>query len=160
MSRGMGLPVRGLGSLAAALGAAMLLAPSAAAAAENFTFESALKQIDGLRVPATGSPFQGARVFSISNTVTFASGRKGATTGKCASWTAPPGSGFSSQGVCAAPDAYNLRFSCSPAANSDGESDCWGLLEFVGGPAKGHTGVVAFRRSSDSTRFVGVGTQN
>ena len=160
MSRDKGRGVRRLGSLGAALGAAMLLAPTAAAAAENFTFESALKQIDGLRVPATGSPFQGARVFSISNTVTFAGGRKATSSGKCSSWTAASGSIFSSTGVCAVPDVYNLRFNCSPAANADGESDCWGLLEFVGGPAKGRTGVVAFRRSSDSTRFVGVGTQN
>ena len=160
MSKNTGRGVRGLGSLAAVLGAAMLLAPATAGAAENFTFESALKQIDGLRAPATGNPFQGARVFSISNTATFADGRKATTSGKCSSWTAASGSIFSSTGVCAVPDVYNLRFNCSPAANTDGESDCWGLLEFTGGPAKGRTGVVAFRRSSDSTRFVGVGSQN
>ena len=149
-----------LGWAPALLGAALLLAPATAGAAENFTFESALKQIDGLRVPASGSPFQGARVFSVNNTVTFADGRKATTSGKCSSWTAAQGSMFSSTGVCAVPDVYNLRFNCSPAANTDGESDCWGSLEFLGGPAKGRTGVVAFRRSGDSTRFVGVGTQN
>jgi hypothetical protein len=160
MSIGTRRKVRGLGPLPAMLAIALLLAPGAAGAAENFTFESALKQIDGLRLPATGSPFQGARVFSLSNTVTFADGRKATTSGKCSSWTAAPGSTFSSTGVCVVPDVYNLRFNCSPAADKEGESDCWGGLEFLGGPAKGRTGSVAFRRSSDSTRFVGVGTQN
>lgn len=142
------------------LAAGLLLAPGVAGAAENFTFESTLKQVDGLRVPATGSPFQGARVFTLSNTATFADGRKATTTGKCASWTAAAASGFSSTGVCAAPDVYEMRFNCSPAKDKEGESDCWGSLAFVGGPAKGRTGVVTFRRNSDSTRFVGVGTQN
>jgi hypothetical protein len=146
--------------LAAAACLGLLLAPTAAYAAENFTFDTALKLIDGVRVPATGSPFQGGRVFSFSNTTTFAGGRKATTTGKCSSWTAAAGSMFTSTGVCAVPDAYTLRFSCSPAADKPAESDCWGLLEMLGPDAKGHTGVVAFRRSDDSTRFVGVGTQN
>lgn len=145
--------------LAAAACVAMLLGATAASAAENFTFESALKLIDGVRVPLTGSPFQGARVFSISNTTTFAAGRKATTNGKCSSWTAPAGSMFISTGVCAVPDAYTLRYSCSAAVDKSGESDCWGLLEFIGEAGKGRTGVVAFRRSADSTRFVGVGTQ-
>ena len=136
-----------------------LLSAVSASASENFTFETALKLIDGLRVPATGSPFQGARVFNISNTTTFADGRKATTAGKCSSWTAAPGTAFISTGVCAVPDAYTLRFNCAAAANAPGESDCWGLLESVAGPSKGRTGVVAFRRSADSTRFVGVGTQ-
>jgi hypothetical protein len=147
-------------NIPALLIAVLLLAPATAGAAENFTFESTLKQTDGLRVPGTGSPFQGSRVFSLSNTVTFADGRKATTTGKCASWTAAAGSAFSSTGICAVPEVYNLRFNCSPAADKEGESDCWGGLEFLGGPAKGRTGVVTFRRSSDSTRFVGVGSQN
>ena len=138
---------------------AMLLGATTASAAENFTFETTLKLIDGVRVPLTGSPFQGARVFSISNTTTFAAGRKATTNGKCSSWTAPAGSMFISTGVCAVPDAYTLRYSCSAAVDKSGESDCWGLLEFIGEAGKGRTGVVAFRRSSDSTRFVGVGTQ-
>lgn len=152
--------VRGFEPLLALLTVGLLLAPANASAAENFTFESTLKLIDGVRAPATGSPFQGARVFSLSNTATFADGRKATTTGECASWTAATGSGFSSTGVCAAPDLYNLRYNCSPATDKEGESDCWGKLEFLGGPAKGRTGVVSFRRNSDSTRFVGVGTQN
>jgi len=154
------LGVGRVGPLAAGLFLAVLLGPAAACAAENFTFETALKLIDGVRVPAAGSPFQGGRVFSFSNTTTFAGGRKATTTGKCSSWTAPAGSTFNSTGVCAVPDAYTLRFSCSPAADKAGESDCWGLLESLGPDAKDHTGVVAFRRSDDSTRFVGVGTQN
>lgn len=149
-----------IGSTPLVLALGLLLTPVTAGAAENFTFESTLKLVDSLRVPATGSPFQGARVFSLSNTATFADGRKATTTGKCASWTAGPGSGFTSTGVCASPDTYNLRFDCSPAADKPDESDCWGRLEFLDGPAKGRTGVVAFRRNADSTRFVGVGTQN
>ena len=137
---------------------AALLGATAAAAAENFTFESALKLIDGVRVPLTGSPFQGSRVFSFSTTVTAADGRKIASSGKCSSWTAAPGSMFTSTGVCAVPDAYTLRYSCSAALDKSGESDCWGLVEFIGEGDKGRTGVIAFRRSSDSTRFVGVGT--
>ena len=136
-----------------------MLGATAAGAAENFTFESALKLIDGVRVPLTGSPFQGARVFTVSNTVTFASGRKAASSGKCSSWTAAPGSMFISTGVCAVPEAYTLRFSCSAAADKSGESDCWGALEYPGDAGNGHSGVVAFRRSADSTSFVGVGTQ-
>lgn len=154
-----GTRVRGPGAVVV-LGAALLMTPAAAGAAENFTFETALKLIDSLRVPATGSPFQGARVFSVSNTTTFADGRKATTTGKCSSWTAAEGSGFSANGVCLSPDAYSLRFNCAPAAGKDGESDCWGLLELVGGSGKGRTGVVTFRRNADSTRFIGVGTQN
>lgn len=158
MSRRTRRGVRPLGL--ALLLATALLAPETAGAAENFTFESALKQIDGLRVPATGSPFQGARVFSVSNTTIFASGRKATTTGKCSSWTAPAGSGFSSTGICLSPDAYSLRFNCAPATDKEGESDCWGRLELVGGTTGGRTGVVAFRRNADSTRFTGVGAQN
>ena len=142
-----------------AVGLAAMLGATAAGAAENFTFESALKLIDGVRVPLTGSPFQGARVFSFSTNVTFANGRKAASSGKCSSWTAAPGSMFISTGVCAVPEAYTLRFSCSAAADKSGESDCWGALDFLGEAGKGHTGVVAFRRSADSTSFVGVGTQ-
>lgn len=138
---------------------AALLGATAAAAADNFTFETALKLIDGVRVPLTGSPFQGSRVFSFSNAVTFADGRKAASSGKCSSWTAAPGSMFTSTGVCAVPEAYTLRYSCSAALDKSGESDCWGLLEYISEAGKGHTGVVAFRRSADSTRFVGVGTQ-
>ena len=138
---------------------AVLLGATAASAAENFTFETALKLIDGVRVPPTGSPFQGARVFSFSNTTTFADGRKAASSGKCSSWTAAPGTAFISTGVCAVPDAYTLRYNCAAAADKSGESDCWGLLELISEAAKGQTGVIAFRRSADSTRFVGVGTQ-
>ena len=138
---------------------AVLLGATTANAAENFTFESALKLIDGVRVPLTGSPFQGARVFSISNTTTLADGRKATTSGKCSSWTAAPGTAFISTGVCAVPDAYTLRYSCSAALDKSGESDCWGLLEYISEASKDRTGVVAFRRSADSTRFVGVGTR-
>ena len=143
-----------------AAGLAVLLGSTTASAADNFTFESALKLIDGVRVPLTGSPFQGARVFNISTTTTFADGRKATTSGKCSSWTAAPGTAFISTGVCAVPDAYTLRFNCSAAADKSGESDCWGLLENISQAGKGRTGVVAFRRSADSTRFVGVGTQH
>lgn len=135
---------------------ASLLGATAAGAAENFTFESTAKAIDGVRVPLTGNPYQGARVFSISSSTTYGDGHKEVTAGKCANWANAPSAQFPQSGVCSVADVYTLRYSCAPAAEMPTESNCWGLLEGVGGRFKGRTGVIAYR--SNSTGSVGVGT--
>ncbi len=142
-------------TLSAAACLATLLAATTASAAENFSFDSTAKGIDGVRVPATGNPFQGARVFSISTTTTYADARKEVTVGKCGSWVNAPGSMFPQSGICAF-EQYTVRFSCAPASDASAESNCWGLLEGVGGRLQGRTGVIAYR--SNATGSVGVGS--
>ena len=126
--------------------AALLLAsaPFAANAAETFTFNSTVKAIDGVRVPATGPQFGGGRVFSIATDTTYADSHKDATSGKCASWTNPPGSQFPQSGVCTYGD-YTVQFSCAAPTDASGEANCWGLLEGAGGRFKGKSGVISYR---------------
>lgn len=137
--------------LAAAL--LLLCAPVAAQAADNFTFTNTTKMIDGVRVPAQGADFRGARVFSFSTDVVYANGQKETVSGKCSGWKNPPGAQFDQSGVCASPGAYTMQYSCQPEAGKN-EGNCWGYL--VGeGRFKGRTGLVTYRSSASGNTGVG-----
>jgi hypothetical protein len=138
--------------LAAAL--LLLCAPVAAHAADNFTFTTTAKAIDGVRVPATGPSFGGARVFNFSSDTVYADGHKETTGGKCSDWRNPPGAQFPQSGVCNSPQ-YDVQYSCgAPDANG---ANCWGLLTGKDGKYKGRTAVIAYRSTTTS---IGVGRWN
>jgi hypothetical protein len=120
-------------------------APLAAHAAETFTFSSAAKAFNGVRVPATGPEFAGGRIFDITTDDAFADGHKETAAGKCAGWTNPPGSQFPQTGVCSFGELYSLQYSCAAGDAPSGEANCWGLLVGTGGRYKGKTGVISYR---------------
>ena len=132
-------------------------APIAAHASDTFTFTTAAKMIDGVRVPATGAPpFQGVRVFTITTTTTYADGHKEATSGKCGEWRNPPGAEFPGSGVCQY-DEYTVHYSCAPAPENGKEANCWGLLTGIGGRYNGKTGTITYRNGQT---LVGTGLWN
>jgi hypothetical protein len=142
--------------LAAAL--LLLCAPVAAHAADNFTFSTVNKPIEGVRVPLQGQSFQGAQVFSFTSDVTYADGHKESIAGKCGGWKNPPGAQFDQSGACVAPKNYTMQYSCQPETGKNA-SNCWGYL--VGAPEgafKGRTGVLAYRTTA--TGVIGVGRWN
>ena len=136
----------------------LLCAPLAAHAADDFTFSTVNKGIDGVRVPLQGSSFGGAQVFSFISDTVYADGHKDSIPGKCSGWRNPPGAQFEQSGVCVAPKAYTLRYSCQSEAGKN-VSNCWGYLEAAPESAfKGRTGVLAYRTTA--TGVVGVGRWN
>jgi hypothetical protein len=139
------------------LAAVLLLvcAPVAAQAADNFTFTTTGKTVDGVRVPAQGASFQGAQVTSFSTDVAYADGKKETVGGKCAVWKNPPNAQFDQSGVCTSPSLYTMQYSCQPDQAKIG-LECWGyLIGAAEGRYKGRTGLVTYHSSAKGIAGVG-----
>ncbi|HEY2751577.1 hypothetical protein [Phenylobacterium sp.] len=142
-----------------ALTIALLLAaaPFAAHAADDFTFVTTGKVVDGIRVPAEGAAFQGVQVTTYTAQVTYLNGKKETAEGKCGAWRNPPGAQFPTTGICVVPHVYEQQYSCQPEGTA--ASNCWGYLRGLpDGPWAGRTGLITYH--SDAKGLSGVGRWN
>ena len=121
---------------------------STAASAESFTFESRNEVVNRLVAPVTGSKTIVAQFSNGEITATYPN-RKVLSKSSCATWPAPPGGMFSTNGACMATDADGSRFtvvvSCRVVDENRGVSDCFGQLTGVAGVYQDKTGTVSWR---------------
>lgn len=134
-----------------------------AAKAESFTFESRNEIVNRLVAPVTGAKTIVAQFSNGEITATYPN-RKVFSKSTCATWPAPPGGTFTTNGACAATDADSSRFtvvvSCRVVDEKSLLNDCFGQLTGVGGVYQGKTGTVSWRStlSSDAKVTTAKGT--
>jgi len=82
--------------------------------------------------------------------VTYASGQRVTSPNKCASWSAPPTSGFATNGICTFSEGdgeqSTIQFSCQTDATGQ---DCWGGLRGVTGKRSGKSGTISWRQTAN-----------
>jgi hypothetical protein len=136
------------------------VAAPAANAAETFTFTSTVKSNDVAMSTAPGAKPVFGGTADVTSKTTFADGKVLQSSGKCANWSAPPGSIFDTTGSCALGDAsgelYTVQFSCATDAAKAPEANCWALLIGTGGAWKGKTGMATYRTDASSAHGVGM----
>jgi hypothetical protein len=140
---------------------AALVLSATAAHAETFTFTS-----KATTVAQVGGPGPlGASHATNEAEVVWASGTKMKSKGDCMSWSAPPTSGFTGQGMCNGTDADGAKtflvFSC--AGNDKGtENDCWGRLTYVSGKNAGKVATASWhgKQSADGKTGTASGAGN
>lgn len=147
---------------------AALFVTSSVASAETFTFTGSTTP--GMQIAGPGP--MGKPIFSGSfkgqTSVTWASGKKSTSTSDCNGWSAPPGSGFSVQGMCQSTDSDGskqfLAFSCISLNDKNTMSDCWGRMTGTAGPAQGKTSTASWRGTQNAdgkgSTLTGAGVQN
>jgi hypothetical protein len=128
----------------------LICALAGSAAAETFTFNSTSTTVNSISVATGPSDAIGAGFIEGQSQVTYASGRRGTTQNKCASWSAPPASGFSVNGLCTFSEGdgeeATIQFSCQTDATGQ---DCWGALRGVSGKRSGKSGTISWRQSAN-----------
>jgi hypothetical protein len=136
------------------------------AQAETFTFAGTVNPA-GKRIGAPGpmgKPIVGASVTAEFDMVWASTGRTRAVY-DCIVFSAPPASGRTIQGVCAATETdggeYSLLFSCL-ADEKGPESDCWGRIAYSAGEKKGRVGTMSWhdRLNADGKSIASVGAGN
>ncbi len=146
------------------LSAAFALSATAANA-ETFTITGKSQPVTQVAAPGPmGKPVSGGSV-KIETDVTWASGVKEHSTGDCIGWSAPPASGFTSQGICSSASAEgksSLVFSCITANDKNTENDCWGRLSYSEGKNKDKTATVSWhgKQNADGKGGTAVGAGN
>lgn len=135
---------------------------SVAAHAESFTFKSKSHAIDAVSIGSGQN--QIVDVISKSDaTITYENGTKEENATTCANWTIPPGTPFTSNGICTfvtkSGGKGTIEFGCRDDAKTN-TSDCWGALRGDSGRFKGKTGTISWHQSLDATGMNGndVGT--
>lgn len=145
---------------------AALALSATAAQAETFTFTSKGAPISRVAGPGPmGKPLVAANSKNEVDLV-WASGAKEHSSGECFGWSAPPASGFTTQGACSGDgpsgNAFTV-FSC--LANDKGtESDCWGRVTFTSGKNAGKTATISWHGTQNPDgkggTSVGAGVMN
>lgn len=145
-----------------------LLASTVVANAETFTFTG--KNTPGQQIAGPGP--MGKPVIAGTSKgeteITWASGKKTKSTNDCMAWSAPPGSGFTVQGICSSTDSdgskSSLIFSCLSLNEKNTASDCWGRLTGLSGSLQGKTSTASWRGTQNAdgkgSTVVGAGVQN
>jgi len=127
-------------------------------AADSFTFVSKTTPIDAVATSSPGGMVMGG-VASVKSKATNADGSVQNAEGKCATWSAPPGGPFTTQGTCSLGDKdgemFTAQFSCSADEPGKPDANCWALLIGTGGDFKGRTGVSAWRAHDGGSEGVG-----
>jgi hypothetical protein len=125
-----------------------------AASAASFTFTGTLTSTDSLMVN-TGEPTPIVAGFSTgASSAVYSTGEKRTSKSTCAAWTVPPGTPFTSNGICTFTesngDQSSIIFGCFDD-NKTGASDCWGGLRGISGGTTGQTGTIVWHqvRSTD-----------
>jgi hypothetical protein len=120
-----------------------------AAQAETFTFTGQITP--GMRIGAPGpmgKPIIGGSV-KVEMDMVWASAGKTRASYDCIVFSAPPASGQTIQGVCAATETdggkYSLLFNCL-AEEKGPQSDCWGRMAYSAGKNAGKTGTNVVER--------------
>jgi hypothetical protein len=146
------------------LTAATLLG-AAAAQAETFTFTGQVTPGKRIAAPGPmGKPIVGGSV-SVEMEMIWASAGKSRATYDCIVFSAPPASGQTIQGVCAAAESdggkFSLLFTCM-ADEKGPESDCWGRIAYSAGARQGKVGTMSWRDrlNADSKTITSVGAGN
>lgn len=138
---------------------------AAAASAETFTFTSKSTTVAQVGGPGPAGKPVGASHATNEAEVVWASGTKMKSKGACMSWSAPPGSGFTAQGMCNGTDADGAKtfmvFSCT-ANDKNTENDCWGRLTYVSGKNQGKVATASWhgKQSPDGKGGTAVGAGN
>jgi len=137
--------------------------PALANAAETFTFVARTEITNRIVAPVTGSKTIIAQFSSGRIEVTYP-GRKVLSKSECATWPAPPGGLFTSNGACVVVDndssQYTVVVSCRVVDDKITVNDCFGQLTGVSGAYKGKTGTVTWRSTvaEDNKTLTSVGT--
>ncbi len=119
---------------------AALLLSATVANAETFTFTGKSTQGMSVGAPGPGGKLVVGATAKIETDLVWASGAKSHSTGNCVAWSAPLGSGASTNGVCYSTDADGSKsgmfFTCI-ADEKNEQSDCWGRVVYETGPSGG-----------------------
>jgi len=146
--------------------AALLCASAIVAHADTFTI-SGTGQIQN-QVTATGTDGKpiGALYGTSTGQQTYASGMRTPLKGQCVQWSAAPGTGFTTDGICMGSDSmgtYSLVFGCLGDAKG-AVADCWGGLQGTGGGYANKTGTESWHSTLSADQktisFNGVGMWN
>jgi len=131
-----------------ALAAAILVASTATAQAETFSFTSTGLVIKNIGGPMVGGPPVFVGISTEAGQTTWASGATVTTQSTCASWTSVPGAQFPYSGVCEITlsngDTNRMAFGCNALGRDASEADCWGSLSGLSGSHAGRVGTVSF----------------
>ena len=136
--------------------AAFVFVP-AGANAQSFTFKSKSHATDAVSVNSGQSLI--TDVISKSNaTITYENGEKEENASTCANWTVPPGTPFTSNGICTfvtkSGGKGTIVFGCRDDAKTN-TSDCWGALHGTAGRFKGKTGTISWHQALDADGMTG-----
>lgn len=143
---------------------AALALGTTAASAETFTFTGKNTPVSQVAGPGPmGKPIVAGNSKNEIDIV-WASGTKEHSSGECFGWSAPPASGFTSQGACSGDSPSGKAFSVfSCLANDKGtESDCWGRVTFTSGKNAGKTATISWhgKQNADGKGGTSVGAGN
>lgn len=136
--------------------------PAAAEAAETFTFVARAEITNRIVAPVAGSKTIIAQFSSGPIEVTYP-GRKVVSKSQCATWPAPPGGSFTSNGACVVIDSDNSQYSvvvsCRLVDAKITINDCFGQLTGVSGVYQSKTGTVSWRSTiaADNKTLTSVG---
>jgi hypothetical protein len=142
---------------------AALLATTAVASAEAFTFTSKGTMTNQVGAPGPGGRPVGASFATVESETTWASGKKSTSKGNCASWSAPPGGGITNNGACmlSGPDGdFSSAFACASLNDKNTLANCWGTVTGTSGSLKGKSGTVSWRvtQSADGKSTTSIGS--
>lgn len=142
---------------------AALLASTALANAEAFTFTSKGTITNQVGAPGPGGMPTGASFSTVESATTWASGKKTTAKGSCATWSAAPGGALSVNGACTLTDAdggYAASFACAPMDKTNTVAHCWGGLTGTSGKHQGKSGTVSWRttQAADGKSNTAVGS--
>ena len=142
---------------------AALLASTAVASAEAFTFTSSGQTTNQVGAPGPMGRPVGSSFATIESQVTWASGKKSTSKGTCGTWSAPPGGGITNNGACALSDAdgaFSAYFACASLDDKNTMANCWGQLTGTTGKYQGKGGTVSWRatQSADGKSNTAVGS--
>jgi hypothetical protein len=135
---------------------ALVFAP-VGANAQSFTFKSKSHATDAVSVNSGQTVI--TDVISKSDaTITYETGEKEANATTCANWTSPPGTPFTSSGICTfvtkSGGKGTIVFGCQDYAKTN-ISDCWGALRGTAGRFKGKTGTISWHQTVEADGMTG-----
>jgi len=139
--------------------AVLLCAFAGTAAAETFTFKSTSTNTKSINIATGASSGIGATFNEGESQVMSDSGKKSTTQNECAAWSTPPGSQFTTTGVCkfseGGSNEATITFTCLADAKA-GSADCWGGLRGVSGTRVGKNGTISWHQTQNPDGVSGV----
>jgi len=140
----------------AIVSAALVFVP-VGANAQSFTFKSKSHATDAVSVNS-GQMLITDVISKSDATITYDNGEKEQNATTCANWTVPPGSRFTSDGICTfvtkSGGKGTIVFGCHDDAKTN-MSDCWGALRGTAGRFKGKTGTISWHQALDADGMTG-----
>ena len=131
------------------ISAAAILASTAAANAESFSFDGTGQVTNQVQAAGPQGQPVGATFANVESQTNWASGRKTSSKGTCANWSIAPQGGITSNGACAMTDsdggAFSLSFACAALDAKNAMANCWGSMAGTGGAYQGKAGTISWR---------------